>query len=208
MELRGVDKAYLVTVSSVMKTVNCICAFCDKPFPKLTGEYNRRVKLGRLLYCTLGCAAKAADNLGDKRNTNPPPNGGWGKARQLDPFRYYIKCIKQRKHEYNVTLEYLAELWEQQKHICPYTGLTLQLMSHMLTNQDHRYSASLDRKDSKQGYMIGNVQFISRSINFMKNNMSHEHTVEFLKEISEYCLAQGKKMVEVSGTASRVQQIN
>lgn len=47
------------------------------------------------------------------------------------------------------------------------------------------YTASLDRIDSSKGYEIGNVQFISTAINYMKNTMSHEDTLKLCKIIAE-----------------------
>lgn len=47
------------------------------------------------------------------------------------------------------------------------------------------YTASLDRIDSSKGYEIGNIQFISTAINYMKNTMSHEDTLKLCKIIAE-----------------------
>ena len=47
------------------------------------------------------------------------------------------------------------------------------------------YTASLDRIDSSKGYEIGNVQFISTAINYMKNTMSHEDTLKLCEIIAE-----------------------
>lgn len=44
--------------------------------------------------------------------------------------------------------------------------------------------ASLDRIDSSKPYEVGNIQFISTPINYMKNSMSDEQTREYLRVIS------------------------
>lgn len=46
--------------------------------------------------------------------------------------------------------------------------------------------ASLDRIDSTKGYIIGNVQFISTPINYLKNTMTDLETKQYLKLISQY----------------------
>ena len=44
--------------------------------------------------------------------------------------------------------------------------------------------ASLDRIDSDKQYEVGNIQFISTPINYMKNTMSDKQTKEYLRVIS------------------------
>lgn len=44
--------------------------------------------------------------------------------------------------------------------------------------------ASLDRIDSSKPYEVGNIQFISTPINYMKNSMSDEQTKTYLRVIS------------------------
>ena len=40
------------------------------------------------------------------------------------------------------------------------------------------YSTSLDRIDSKMGYIKGNVRWVSRAINWMKNDMDDNYVHE------------------------------
>ena len=40
--------------------------------------------------------------------------------------------------------------------------------------------ASLDRIDSSLPYEVGNIQFVSRTLNYAKNSMSHDEFEEFL----------------------------
>ena len=47
------------------------------------------------------------------------------------------------------------------------------------------YTASLDRIDSKKGYIKGNIRWVSRSINWMKNDITDEMVWELCKLISE-----------------------
>lgn len=42
-----------------------------------------------------------------------------------------------------------------------------------------------NRIDSSKGYEIGNVQFISTAINYMKNTMSHEDTIKLCNIIAQ-----------------------
>jgi hypothetical protein len=58
-----------------------------------------------------------------------------------------------------------------------YTEITLSLNSF-------KDSLSLDRIDSSKPYEVGNIQFISTPINYMKNSMSDEQTKTYLRVIS------------------------
>ena len=46
--------------------------------------------------------------------------------------------------------------------------------------------ASLDRIDSTKGYEIGNVQWIHKKLNIMKQNLSDLDFIEWCKKVSDY----------------------
>jgi hypothetical protein len=102
-----------------------------------------------------------------------------------NPFKFYLRNCLKREHPCDLTLEFLKQLWNDQKGKCPYSGVKLILNTHSLRHHDFRYTASLDRIDNAKGYVQGNVQFISTAINFMKNTMSHEQIIEFLHTIAK-----------------------
>lgn len=159
------------------------CGYCQKEFSKPKNEYNRCVKKNKPMYCSLSCAGKknviGTVPFGGKPNRIPP------KVKK-NPFRYYLNnCKRRNEHEFDLDLEYLEELWNIQKGICPYTKLQLILNNHGHQHKDFRYTASLDRIDSSIGYIKGNVQFISTAINYMKHTMSDEMCNEFLLQISK-----------------------
>jgi hypothetical protein len=159
------------------------CSYCKKEFSKPKNEYNRCVKNNKPMYCSLSCAGKKNSQktvlFGGKPNRIPP------KIKE-NPFKYYFRnCKRRSQHEFDLDLDYLEELWNKQKGICPYTKLQLILNSHGHCSKDIRYTASLDRIDSSIGYIKGNVQFISTAINYMKSTMSDEMCTEFLLQISK-----------------------
>jgi hypothetical protein len=45
------------------------------------------------------------------------------------------------------------------------------LSSYTKIEKNPIYTASLDRIDSSKGYIKGNIRWVSRAINWMKNNM-------------------------------------
>ena len=85
------------------------------------------------------------------------------------------RSAEKRGYAFEVSMEYLWNLFQEQKQICAITGDYIPSIDE----------ASLDRIDSSKGYEIGNVQFISTAINYMKNTMSHEDTLKLCKIIAE-----------------------
>lgn len=179
------------------KLIKIKCDCCGKEFEKPLSEYNRNIRLGRSNYCSRSCSGKMCNkHFKNKGNISSLiPNN---RRDEYTPFRYYYRNAKRRYKDFNLTLEYLKSLWDIQKGICPYTGIKLKLAEYKSNHNDPIYTASLDRIDSSKGYIIGNVQFISTSINYMKNNMSNDDTIKLCKLIAQHYL------VEVGASESPV----
>ena len=173
------------------------CDYCSKEFERVKKEVKRSQKLGRKFYCSRKCCGKDTNNSSTIKERIPKEKslegsrkGGQTRAKgdKYTPFRYFMKNIRNRlKHEYDVDLEYLKKTWEDQKGICPYTGVELTLpkksygFSKVSTN-----NASIDRIDSSKGYLKGNIQFVSYAINLAKFTFQHDEMIEFCKTISNH----------------------
>lgn len=166
------------------KLIQIKCDFCGEMFDKPITEYNRNIRLKRHNFCSRSCSIKYSNKI-NKRKGNPQYLIADNRKDKYTSFRYYLRNSRNRYKNFNLTLEYLKELWEQQKGICPYTGLKLQLATYTKNHNNPIYTASLDRIDSSKGYEIGNVQFISTAINYMKHTMSHEDTINLCKIIAQ-----------------------
>lgn len=70
---------------------------------------------------------------------------------------------RSRLLDYSLTLGYLDALWKKQDGRCSYTKLELSF-----GNNVDECTASLDRIDSSGDYIEGNVQFVHKTINKMK----------------------------------------
>jgi hypothetical protein len=81
---------------------------------------------------------------------------------------------KSRGFEYNLTEEYLNDLWVKGKSRCSVSGVDIEI------GRD----ASLDRIDSMVGYIKGNVQWVHKDINRMKSNISQERFIELCQAVS------------------------
>ncbi|MCJ8282694.1 MAG: hypothetical protein MJK14_23475 [Rivularia sp. ALOHA_DT_140] len=109
---------------------------------------------------------------------------------EYSPFRQHLKLARRRvktnRRECYITLEYLKNLWEKQSGRCPYTGWKLdnpQTTSEWSNNILHLRTAILDRIDSSQGYVFGNVQFVSLMANYAKRDFLEADLLRFCEAV-------------------------
>ncbi len=93
----------------------------------------------------------------------------------------------------NVSIDDLKEIWDTQLGICEFSGVQLELSSYKNIIKNQIYTASLDRIDSSKGYIKGNIRWVSRSINYMKNDMTDEMVWELCDLIKENLIKKGSK---------------
>lgn len=91
-----------------------------------------------------------------------------------------IKQKKRHKIEIDLTIEFAWSLFLKQERRCFLSGLPIAF------SRDFRYNtASLDRIDSSLGYTKDNVQWVHKTINFMKRTYSQEYFIEMCKKVAE-----------------------
>lgn len=91
---------------------------------------------------------------------------------------------RKRGLEFNLTMDYLDDLFRTQERKCPYTGWTLTFAT---TCRSYDGTASLDRIDSSKGYVKGNVQWVHKHVNLMKLALSHEDFITICRTIAANC---------------------
>ena len=122
---------------------------------------------------TCGCSRKF---VGEKSNS-------WkGCGNITGHYFAHIKGqAKIRNLEFNVTVEDLWELYQSQNGKCKLTGLSIDLF----IDRNKIRTASLDRIDNSRGYIIGNIQWLHKDINYMKRILTQEKLIEYCHLISE-----------------------
>ena len=166
--------------------VVCSNPECEKEFHKDLSEVIRNKKISRKNYCSLKCCGSSNHEHLKKyvkeniKYLEPHRNNRRDKFTGL---REHFRRVKKRKHYYNINLEDLLEIWNHQEGICPYSGVKL---IHPNEGGNNLNTSSLDRIDSKIGYVKGNLQFISIICNQAKNNLSHEEMLSFLTTVSDF----------------------
>lgn len=86
---------------------------------------------------------------------------------------------KSNRVDVNISYEHLLSIYHSQQGKCALSGLP---MSHQF--KDPR-SISVDRIDSTNGYVVGNVQLVCKAFNLMKNNMTQDETKRILDDYFE-----------------------
>jgi len=120
-----------------------------------------------------------------------PSNGFWkgtGSGRIPGSVMCKIRASSKRGRvlECSVTLEYLEELMNKQGWRCPYSGRELVFGSGPNNSGGN---ASLDRVDSAQGYIEGNVMWVDVSINRAKWEMSPEEFTQLCADVYRHSVA-------------------
>jgi hypothetical protein len=81
----------------------------------------------------------------------------------------------------------LKELWElflKQNRKCALSDLVLDFTYGR--NRHHKGTASLDRIDSSKGYVKGNVQWVHKDVNWMKQDYSNDYFLSMCQRICDF----------------------
>ena len=100
------------------------------------------------------------------------------KHKRDEPFKH--RCARARTRArslgvpFDLTPEYLESLWTGK---CPVRGVVLNLD----TDRRDENAAELDRFNPDKGYTKGNVHWLSRKANRLKNNVSRKELINLLE---------------------------
>lgn len=91
-----------------------------------------------------------------------------------------IRNAKKRKIEFNITKEYVWDLFLRQNKKCALSGLDISFKKNIF------YECSIDRINSNKGYVKGNIQLVVKEINYMKNKTDNKEFIDMCKKITEF----------------------
>ena len=116
-------------------------------------------------------------------------NYAWNGYGELSGHHYSTikQNAKSRNLEMNISKKALWEMFLSQNRKCAISGMPIQF-----TINKSEKTASLDRIDSSKGYIKGNVQWIHKDVNLMKNHFSQEYFVQICESVYEHNKSRNK----------------
>ncbi len=108
---------------------------------------------------------------------------------------------ERRGLEYSVSKEYLMDLYLKQNRKCALSGIEIKFGQKYHGTET---TASLDRINNDKGYIEGNVQWLHKAINWMKQDYTQEEFIEYCSLVtrSQQCESQQKQNLESHMLAS------
>jgi len=100
------------------------------------------------------------------------------------------KSKKRQDIKVSISIEYAWQLFLKQNKKCALTGLDIVIANRR--NKQHN-TASLDRIDSSIGYVEGNVQWLHKDINMLKNIYDQDYFIKMCKLVADYNI---KKLIK------------
>lgn len=157
------------------------CPVCKSPISVKPSAYK---KIKGLLTCSKKCRGLYLKTT-YKGNNNPNTKYASPIEKYFAEKYQHIKgTAKKRDFDFNLTREYLLELWNKQNGKCYYTKLSLKLITDHDNfggyDQPDLDVLSVDRLDSSKGYIIGNVVYACNGINKMKGSVPELEFHKFL----------------------------
>lgn len=108
-------------------------------------------------------------------------------------FTYLRSKATQRGLEFSISKQYIWDLFLAQNKKCALTGVPLIISSKLIGNNKNGkridrsiHTASLDRIDNSKGYVVGNVQWIHKTINMMRRQYTVEEYVNWCKLVASH----------------------
>lgn len=96
-----------------------------------------------------------------------------------------VKQAHRRGIPFEITREEAWNLFTNQGRKCKLTGLDITFSSN-IRDQCGKQTTSLDRIDSTKGYTLGNVQWVHKTINIMKNTLSNDKFLEWCELVVKF----------------------
>lgn len=146
------------------------CPSCNNPQSYLRKNYaEESLRLGKL--CK-GCSNKQVSNC----------HRGWHRGVRISWFNQFKAGAETRKLEWTLTLDDVANIYENQNGLC---ALTDESILFPETGHPYKALASIDRIDSSKGYVLDNVQLVTRQVNMMKQSYSQELFIETCSKVAK-----------------------
>lgn len=94
---------------------------------------------------------------------------------------------KKRNLDFNITIEYAYTILEKQNFECALSKQKINVVRNprLAKKQGIEQTASLDRIDPKFGYIEGNIQWLHKEVNFMKQDCNNQEMIKICHLIAQ-----------------------
>ena len=143
---------------------------------QLTGPKNRR---------SISCKCKQYDPMNKEKMREPNIIGHKNLTSSI--WNIYKTNSRKKKIEFNITSEYAYNVYILQNKKCVYTGWNIDFGKIIIIDGRKTIidkTASMDRINNKKGYIEGNIQWVNKHVNLMKNSHSEEYFLEICKAVT------------------------
>lgn len=165
------------------KGLNYQCEVCNKPIH--LKPFHKKIYKGPFT-CSKECRGELLKTvyLGNK-NPNHKYNDSVSKFLGVR-CKDVARRAKSKKLDFNLTPDYLYEMYLKQNGLCSYTGIPLKLGSINFKNkgQADLDSLSIDKINPELGYIQGNITLCCNSVNKFKGNADFQEFNDFLRMLS------------------------
>jgi hypothetical protein len=158
-------------------------------FDKLVVIEYRQVNGRSMAVCQCDCGSRVvvrSSSLAKNKTNNCgcAPRGKWKGCGEVSQsyFNRVLRGAKVRGLSVTVDLKELWDLYLKQKGRCALSGEILKLSQ---SPSKAVMTASLDRIDSSRGYEIGNIQWVHKDVNLMKNEIDQTRFIELCHKVSK-----------------------
>lgn len=102
-------------------------------------------------------------------------------------WNHLILGAKTRNLEFNITIEFGWDLFLKQGKRCALSGVSLVFAKFYTPEQaKHHQTASLDRILQSRGYVVDNVQWVHKEINWIKGEASDGVFIDWCEKVAAY----------------------
>jgi hypothetical protein len=155
----------------------CLCD-CGNEHLASTRHLNRNGRTGKFVVRSCGCLQTRSGKENPNWRGSGEISGHWWAAKVV----HSAKGNKMRRQiPLEITKEYAWQLFKAQGGCCYFTGQELRICNNSSAN-----TASLDRIDNELGYIEGNVRWVHKHINIMKNRYTDSYFVDLCRKVVEY----------------------
>lgn len=173
IDLTGNKYGKLTVLERLSSSKYGIIWLCKCECGSLRKSIGVNLKLGKTVSCGCGRRGKNSSHFSGFQDIG---SHYWGHVKSN---------ARNRNLEFEISKKVAWDLFIAQECKCALTGLDIRLCPSA-KSVSKLQTASLDRIDSSKGYVLGNIQWLHKDINKMKNAHGDKYFIYLCNQVSEF----------------------